>query len=26
MVATFSDYDDLRKCFVGDFKALEFGA
>ncbi|KAH7104520.1 hypothetical protein BKA62DRAFT_463969 [Auriculariales sp. MPI-PUGE-AT-0066] len=25
LVATFSDYDDLKKCFVGDFKALEFG-
>lgn len=23
--ATFSDYGELRKCFVGDFKALGFG-
>ncbi|KZV96493.1 hypothetical protein EXIGLDRAFT_424708 [Exidia glandulosa HHB12029] len=25
LVATFSDYDDIRKCFVGDFKELQFG-
>ncbi|EJD41997.1 hypothetical protein AURDEDRAFT_168994 [Auricularia subglabra TFB-10046 SS5] len=25
LAATFSDYGELRKCFVGDFRALGFG-